>query len=65
MKGNDVRALQNRLNDLDVTDVPLQIDGAFGRLTDAAVRAFQRQNGLEIDGIMGRHTAEALGFLWD
>ena len=64
MRGADVRALQNRLNDLEVTEVPLEIDGAFGRLTDAAVKSYQRQHGLEIDGIMGRHTAEELGFLW-
>lgn len=65
MKGKDVKALQTRLNELGVVDTPLEEDGILGRMTDAAIKSFQRQNGLEIDGIMGRHTAEKLGFLWD
>ena len=64
MTGKDVKALQQRLNDLNVVEVPLVIDGELGRKTDAAIRAFQRMENLEIDGIMGRHTAEKLGFLW-
>ena len=65
MKGKDVKALQTRLNELGVVDIPLEEDGELGKLTDAAIKAYQRQNDLEIDGIMGRHTAEKLGFLWD
>ena len=64
IKGADVKALQNRLNDLNVTDIPLEVDGILGHKTDVAIRAFQRQQYLEVDGIMGHHTAEALGFLW-
>ena len=64
MKGADIRALQQRLNDLYVTDEPLETDGAFGKKTDAAVRAYQRQQFLDVDGIVGKNTATALGFLW-
>ena len=64
MKGADIRALQQRLNDLYVVDDPLETDGIYGRKTDAAVKAYQRQNNLETDGIVGRNTATSLGFLW-
>ncbi len=38
----------------------LEADGAFGEDTEAAVRAFQRTNGLVVDGIVGRQTMAAL-----
>lgn len=63
-KGSDVKALQRRLNDLSVTDISLVVDGEFGAKSDMAVKAFQQMNNLEPDGIVGRKTAEALGFLY-
>lgn len=39
---------------------PGPIDGVWGRRTDAAVRAFQAREGLEIDGIVGPRTYKAL-----
>ena len=38
----------------------LDVDGVFGKLSDAALRAFQRAHGLTADGICGKLTREAL-----
>ncbi|SDO01772.1 N-acetylmuramoyl-L-alanine amidase [Acetanaerobacterium elongatum] len=37
------------------------IDGIFGSQTEQAVRAFQKKNGLTVDGIAGPKTLEAMG----
>ena len=58
----DIQALQARLNDKG--NYKLTIDGDFGPKTEKAVLAFQLDNGLDPDGVVGRKTAEALNFLW-
>lgn len=52
--GNLVRQLQQKLKDLGykVGDV----DGKFGYITYLAVREFQKNNGLKVDGIVGPDT---------
>ena len=58
LRGEDVRELQVDLNALGF-DCGVA-DGIFGKKTDAAVRAFQAANKLEVDGIVGPKTRSAL-----
>jgi N-acetylmuramoyl-L-alanine amidase len=58
VRGDDVRALQRRLNLLGFD--PGREDGIFGPNTAGAVRDFQRNVGLRPDGIVGPLTIEAL-----
>lgn len=52
-RGSDVIRLQELLK--------ISADGIFGRQTDLAVRQFQQQKGLQVDGIVGPQTSAALG----
>lgn len=56
--GNDVKWLQWELNDLGYNCG--DIDGDFGGKTEGAVKAFQSDNGLDPDGIVGPLTWNAL-----
>jgi len=55
--GPKVRAMQVRLG---VHGHAVRADGVFGSVTDRAVRAFQRDAGLTVDGIVGPRTNAAL-----
>ena len=57
-RGGEVTKLQNALKELGLYS--LKVDGVFGRGTRQAVQAFQRQNGLKVDGIAGPKTLEKL-----
>lgn len=57
-RGTDVQRLQNKLKGLNFYSGP--IDGVFGEQTEAAVADFQRQSGLEVDGIVGAATWQRL-----
>lgn len=52
-RGDEVRQLQTRLN--------LQVDGIFGKLTEEAVKEFQKTHGLDADGTVGEQTWAMLG----
>src|SRR5512137_2315949 len=56
--GNDVRKIQEKLKSKGLYGG--SVDGVSGRVTRAAVRAFQRASGLEADGIVGPLTRKAL-----
>ena len=57
--GSAVEQLQFWLNTLAQYDASIPstaVDGVFGSRTAAAVRAFQRREGLTVDGVVGRTT---------
>jgi peptidoglycan hydrolase-like protein with peptidoglycan-binding domain len=55
MQGDDVLMLQNALLELGYSELGVP-DGSFGKLTDKAVRRYQEENGLTVDGIVGPQT---------
>ena len=57
--GPQVRTLQTKLNNWGYNCGT--VDGIFGSKTLAAVKQFQKNNGLTVDGIVGAKTAAALG----
>lgn len=57
-KGEAVVALQSILTGLDYYTG--ELDGSFGSQTDKAVKEFQKDNGLDTDGIVGTKTWEKL-----
>lgn len=61
LKGEMVLELQKALNSFGYA---LLLDGDFGNDTLKAVRSFQSQNALEVDGVVGRITWEKLGGKW-
>lgn len=58
--GQDVIRVQSRLRDWGYYRGP--VDGFYGSSTQQAVIAFQRDNGLTPDGLVGAATWEALGY---
>jgi Putative peptidoglycan binding domain/CHAP domain len=56
--GPSVFALQQQLTSLGYA--PGRLDGAYGEATAAAVRAFQQDAGLRVDGVVGPITRRAL-----
>ncbi|WP_311240303.1 MULTISPECIES: peptidoglycan-binding protein [unclassified Xanthomonas] len=63
-RGEQVKHLQGQLAQLGATGrdgKPLQADGDFGGNTKYAVEQFQRERGLQVDGVVGNQTQAALG----
>ncbi len=54
MEGEDVRTVQERLSMLGYS--PGDADGVYGPTTEEAVKRFQANNSLEVDGIVGQQT---------
>ncbi len=57
--GDVVREVQTRLKNWGYYTA--EVDGVYGSRTEEAVRRFQRQNGLSVDGQVGDQTLAALG----
>lgn len=58
MVGDDVQVVQQAL---EKEGFPIRADGIFGPYTEAAVKRFQQQRGLRVDGIVGPATRSVLG----
>jgi len=59
-QGEEVRILQLRLRELGYLSEEAEIDGIYGPATKEAVRAFQKRNSLDADGIAGKKTQARL-----
>ena len=55
--GDDVRQAQRRLSERGWV---IRVDSVFGPKTEGIVRAFQREKGLDADGVIGPQTWDAL-----
>lgn len=53
LAGKDVKALQEKLNGMGAK---LDLDGIFGPKTEAALKKFQEENNLKVDGLAGVNT---------
>ena len=60
-RGEEVRQIQTKLKRWGYYNG--NVDGIFGSGTLEAVKWFQRKNGLQVDGIAGKKTLEAMGIL--
>jgi len=60
MKGEDIKELQEKLIQLGYDLGKYGADGDFGAKTDIAVRTFQQNNNLVVDGIVGKKTIAKL-----
>ena len=58
-RGSEVTQIQTKLKRWGYYNG--NIDGIYGSQTLAAVKYFQRKNGLTVDGIAGKKTLEAMG----
>ncbi len=58
-RGEEVKKIQQKLKNYGLYGG--NIDGIFGKQTQNAVRTFQKNNGLAVDGIAGPKTLKALG----
>ncbi len=62
MRGGNVEEVQLALQNAGFDPGP--IDGIYGPYTERAVKAFQAQKGLVVDGIVGEKTTKALLGVW-
>lgn len=58
--GEDVKKLQTALDSLGYDLGKPGIDGIIGPITEAAIKAFQKDHNIEVDGIVGPETLAAL-----
>ncbi len=61
MNGSDVERLQKDLSARGYELGPNAVDGNFGEYTENAVKAFQQDNKITVDGVVGPETGSKLG----
>lgn len=57
--GDEVKEIQQRLKDWGYYEG--SVDGNYGKATVSAVKAFQKKQGLKVDGIVGTETSKKMG----
>ncbi|MGB6300207.1 MAG: peptidoglycan-binding domain-containing protein [Rivularia sp. (in: cyanobacteria)] len=58
MNGSEVERLQK---DLSALGYELSVNGNFDEYTENAVKAFQKDNNITVDGVVGAETGPKLG----
>ena len=58
MNGSEVERLQK---DLSAKGYQLSVNGNFDEITENAVKAFQKDNNITVDGVVGAETGPKLG----
>jgi peptidoglycan hydrolase-like protein with peptidoglycan-binding domain len=58
MNGSEVERLQK---DLSAKGYQLEVNGNFDETTENAVKAFQKDNNVTVDGVVGAETGPKLG----
>lgn len=61
MRGGDVKRVQQALINLGYSLAPDGVDGFYGSVTEAAVKKFQQDKGIDVDGVVGPETRGKLG----
>ncbi len=61
MRGGDVKRVQQALSDLGYSLDPDGVDGFYGSITETAVKKFQQDKGIDVDGVVGPETRSQLG----
>jgi Putative peptidoglycan binding domain len=61
MRGGDVRIVQQKLLELGYLDSEDDVDSIYGPDTETAVRKFQTDRGIQVNGVVGDTTYQELG----
>ncbi|NJM70458.1 MAG: peptidoglycan-binding protein [Scytonema sp. RU_4_4] len=60
-RGSTGEHVEHLQHDLSLLGYELKIDGIFGPATENAVKKFQQDNNLTVDGIVGPQTGRLIG----